>query len=190
MSRFAEANIPVRYWTLSMDKFNGDEVMLKQFKKITENMDQTYKEGSAYRFIGSHGIGKTMTSISILKKALLDKYSALYVTLNDIIHNLLNAKPEHKMAGRNELQSVDFLVIDEFDGRHFGGTDQASDLFARTLEDIVRHRLQNKMPTFFVSNSKESIDSFNGPLKLSLKSLFNYVQDVTALGKDMRKDKL
>lgn len=188
LSRFANANIPVRYWFLSMDKFEGSEVLLDHFKKITNDIDQSYKDGVSYRLQGTFGAGKTMVLTSILKKALIKGYSALYITLNDIVNNLVYGKSDNKSLVRQELLSTDFLIIDEFDPRFFSSSDNASDLFARMLEDIVRHRLQNKLPTFFASNSSDATEGINGSLKLSLKSLFSYVKTIDVIGKDMRKE--
>jgi DNA replication protein DnaC len=82
---------------------------------------------------------------------------------------------------------VDFLVIDEFDSR-FIQSDNAADLYARTLEGIFRTRSQNKIPTLMCTNSPNIIETFNGSLKNSVDSLFNgYLNIFPVFGEDYRK---
>ena len=72
--------------------------------------------------------------------------------------------------------------------RHVSSTSNAVDLFGRVLEDIIRTRMQNKIPTILATNSPNPLDSFTGALKASLTSLMNYVEVITVLGRDFRKD--
>jgi hypothetical protein len=137
-------------------------------------------------FIPTHN---TMTITSVLKQASLKGYTCLYTTLSDIVAVLLGPDGEDRYAARRELMSVDFLVIDEFDSR-FMQTENASDLFGRTLESIFRTRSQNKLPTLMATNSPNIVESFTGPIKQSIDSLMKgYVKTVIVLGEDFRKAK-
>lgn len=170
--------------------FTGDTTLMKYYTELTSDLKQAYKSGKSYCFVGSHGVGKTFCCTGILRKALEAGYSGLYVTLTDVIH-LLISNNENTAKIRHELLTIDFLVLDEFDPRHIAtGSDKASDLYARVLEDIFRTRSQNLLPTLLCTNSLNAVDSFRDPLKKSIQSLFNYVTQITIIGNDMRKQKL
>lgn len=184
-TRYYEANIPIAYWRLDMDKnFVGDQVLFDQYKLIIDDLKETFAKGKYICFASSYGKGKTMTCCNILKKVVQKSYSGLYTTLNDIISVALS---NESYIARKELLSVDFLVVDEFDSRHMAGSDKSVDMFGRMLEDVLRCRLQNQMPTFFCTNSPNPIESFTGSIKDSLSSLWNRVEMVPVLGKDYRK---
>ncbi len=184
--RFAETNIPIKYWSLSMDKFEGDPNLLKKYKEYIANLQDSYRNCRNLLLIGSHGNGKTMTATSILKNVAISSYSGLYITLNDLVNSLV--KSQDTMQARQELLTVDFLVIDEFDPRHIGSP-AGADLFGRVFEDIFRSRVQNELPTILCTNSPDVLEAFKGPILASIKSLMNYVETITVLGKDWRKDK-
>ena len=188
LSRYAQSNIPLRYWKLEFDdKFIGDKILFKKYTEITEDLHKAYSDGACICFAGEHGRGKTFVCTTILKRAVEKGYSCLYVTLNDIVANMLATSSEDKTIARRELLMVDFLVIDEFDPRYMA-TNLAADLFGRHMEDIFRTRAQNMLPTFLCTNSPNVIDSFTGAIKQSLDSLMNYTTMVSVLVKDLRKE--
>lgn len=189
INRYAESNIPVEYWTLKMDRdFYGDPRLLEKYNEYINDVKKSYITGSSICFAGSHGLGKTMTVTCILKKAAQKGYSCLYTTLSDIVSVLTaNIGGEEKYLARKELVMVDFLVIDEFDSR-FMPSENAADLYARSLESIFRTRSQNKQPTLMCTNSPNVVESFNGPLKASVDSLMKgYLKVFPVLGEDFRK---
>lgn len=127
----------------------------------------------------------TMVCANILKEATKRGYQCLYVTLSDIVSNAVSNSSD-KYTAKRELMMTDFLVIDEFDGRHMG-SGAGADLFGRLLEDILRKRIENQLPLFMCTNSTNVIDSFEGDLKQSIGSLMSRVDMVPVLGKDFRK---
>jgi len=187
MRRFEEANIPLRYWRISMENdFYGDSTLLNLYKETTGDLNKAYDEGLTFCLAGSHGVGKSMTITSILKKAAVKGFTCLYTTLSDIVTVTVSAPNEDKFYARKELLSVDFLAIDEFDPRHMS-TGASSDLFGKTLEDVLRKRVENQLPLFLCTNSTNVVESFEGPIKHSIQSLMNYARIIPVLGKDFRK---
>lgn len=189
INRYAESNIPIEYWSLKMERdFIGDPRLLKKYNEYINNLKQSYLLGASICFAGSHGLGKTMTVACVLKKAANKGYSCLYTTLSDIVNILTtNSSGDEKYLARKELVMVDFLVIDEFDSR-FMSSDNAADLYARSLESIFRTRSQNKLPTLMCTNSPNVVESFNGPLKMSIDSLMKgYLKVFPVFGDDFRK---
>lgn len=186
-NRYFEANIPIEYWDLKMDKdFVGYSGLLTKYNEYVTDLKQSYINGSSVCFAGSHGLGKTMTTTCILKKACQKGYNCLYTTLSDVVNVLTAADSEEKFLARKELIMVDFLVIDEFDSR-FIATENAADLYARTLEGIFRTRSQNKLPTLMCTNSPNILETFTGALKQSIGSLMKgYLKMFPVLGEDFR----
>ena len=98
---------------------------------------------------GSFGIGKTLAVTNILKQALAKGYSSLYVTLEDIITAV---RSKAYFEARQELLTINFLVIDELDPRYMA-TDASADFHGRLLESVLRHRTGNKLPLFLCTNT-------------------------------------
>lgn len=190
ITRFAESNVPVEYWHFSIDKdYVGDKSLLQIYNDYIKDVKNAYISGKSYCFAGQHGVGKTSISCSILKKAALKGYSCLYTNLSDIVSVLTDTYGDERASAKRELLMVDFLVIDEFDPR-FMPSDNAADLYARTLESILRTRSQNKQPILMCTNSPNVIESFNGSLKASIDSLMKgYIKMIPVFGEDFRKKK-
>lgn len=190
INRYAESNIPIEYWNLKMEKdFTGDSRLLTKYQEYTSDLKSSYITGSSICLAGSHGLGKTMTATCILKKACQKNFSCLYTTLSDIVNVLTTAPGEDRYLAKKELTLVDFLVIDEFDSR-FMPSENAADLYARSLESVFRARSSNKLPTIMATNSPNVVESFHGPMKASIDSLMKgYLKVFPVLGDDFRKRK-
>ena len=188
INRYAESNIPIEYWNLKMEKdFYGDPRLLAKYQEYTSNLKEAYTAGSSICFAGGHGLGKTFAIASILKKASQKNFSCLYTTLSDIVSVFTSGSMEDKFLSKRELVLVDFLAIDEFDSR-FIPSENAADLYARSLENVFRTRSQNKLPTLMCTNSPNVIESFNGSLKVSVESLMKgYLKVFPVFGEDFRK---
>lgn len=187
-NRFAESNIPIEYWDLKMERdFRGDPRLLAKYNDYVKDLKFAYINGNSMCLAGGHGLGKTLTTTCILKKACLQGYSCLYSTLSDIVNVMTQAVGEDRFLARQELAMVDFLAIDEFDSR-FMSSENAADLYARSLENIFRTRSQNKQPTLMCTNSPNIVETFTGSLKSSLDSLMKgYIKVFPVLGEDFRK---
>ena len=188
INRYAESNIPIEYWSLKMDRdFIGDTRLKQRFDEYVVDLKASYIAGTSICFAGGHGLGKTMTATCILKKACLKGFSCLYTSLSDIVSVLTSGNNEDKFLARRELVLVDFLVIDEFDSR-FMPSENAADLYARSLESIFRARSQNKLPTLMCTNSPNVVESFSGPMRASIGSLMSgYLKVFPVMGEDIRK---
>lgn len=188
LNRYAESNIPIEYWGLKMEKdFIGDPRLKQRYEEYTADLKASYNNGSSICFAGGHGLGKTMTATCILKKACQKGYICLYTNLSDIVSVLTAGSGEDKFLARRELVLVDFLVIDEFDSR-FMPSENAADLYARSLESVFRTRSQNKLPTIMCTNSPNVVESFSGQLKASISSLMSgHLKIFPVFGEDVRK---
>lgn len=191
INRYAESNVPIEYWYLKMERdFKGDPRLKDEYEVYVKDLKLCYQSGTSVCFAGGHGLGKTMTITCILKKAAAKGYSCLYTTLSDIVGVLTQGDAEAKFLARRELAMVDFLAIDEFDPR-FMPSENAADLYARSLENVFRARSQNRLPTLMGTNSPNPVESFKGSLRDSIDSLMKgYIKlFCVAPGKDYRKER-
>src|SRR5580698_9062932 len=188
INRYAESNIPIEYWGLSMEKdFTGDPRLKQKYDEYVADVKNSYITGNSLCLAGAHGLGKTMTVTCMLKKAAQKGYTCLYTNLSDIVSVMTQASSEDKFLSRRELVLVDFLVIDFFYNSSVA-TENAADLYARSLEGVFRTRSQNKLPTLMCTNSPNVVESFSGPLRASIDSLMKgYMKVFPVLGDDFRK---
>jgi DNA replication protein DnaC len=170
-----------------MNDFRGAPRLKEIYDSVASDLQGVSSKGMSICLAGTHGCGKTMTVTNIIKIASIKGFLCLYTTLSDIVSILLSNEIDDKYIARKELINVDYLVIDEFDTR-FMASEQASDLFGRTVEGVFRTRSQNRLPTFFCTNSPNISEAFQGSIKDSLSSLMKgYVKNVIVIGDDFRK---
>lgn len=178
----ATAEIPVDYWFRTMEKFYGLKSVKEDVMKVIKNIDDFYNKGETLYLAGERGRGKTLSSCSILKKALMAGYTAYYITLSDLI-----AKTTTNSRFKLEIKNIDFIVIDEVDNRFFP-TEGSMELYGGQLESILRSRMQNKLPTILCSNATDIGLVFKGQYKTSFQSLWSqFVKTIYVGGSDARK---
>jgi len=183
INRMAAAEIPIDYWFRSMKNFYGHDGLKIPTLKLIENIDETYSSGYTLYIAGERGRGKTMASCAILKEAILKDYSAFYITLSDLVTRVTTYNPIFKI----EAKSMDFLVIDEIDNRFFP-TENSMELYGSQLENVLRGRMQNRLPTIMCSNAVDIGLVFGGQFKKSFQSLWaQFVKTISVGGPDARK---
>jgi len=179
------AEIPVDYWFRNLKNFYGDERLKKYILEYTQDIDNNYKNGFSLFLVSERGRGKTMVSCSILKKAILNNYSVFYITLSDLISRMISDLSSFKI----HVKRVDFLCIDEIDNR-FIISQNSLELYGSQLENILRSRMQNKLPTIMCSNNVDINLIFNGQFGESFTSLWSqFVKVIPISGNDARKNK-
>jgi len=184
IDKMAQAEIPVDYWFRDMNKFYGEPNFKKGVLNYMDGLAKEYDDGLTYCFTGERGRGKTMAACSILKKAILEKYTVYYTTMVDAVTRLM-APGSHIV--RNMFKSCDFIVIDEIDQRFFP-SQGSMELYGNHFENILRSRTQNKLPTLLCTNSQDISQIFAGEFKKSFDSLSSqFVGVLHAGGKDARK---
>lgn len=180
---YCDAGIPLDFWDLGMAAFPGPPELMTFYRSVALDLSQTYLAGATYCISGTHGVGKSSTIANVLKRALRSGFTASYMTLGDAVDAMTNSDTSYDC--RQQLINADFIALDEFDSRYVS-TESSSNLWGRTLESIVRARMQAHTPTFLVSNSPNPLAMFTGALAASLTSLWRKVQTVTVLGPDLR----
>jgi len=186
IDRMSEAEIPVDYWYREMEKFYGDECFKNEILSYMYNIDIEYSNGTALCCVGHRGTGKTMAACSILKQAILSGYNVYYTTMVEVVTKLLSSD---SYAFRSAIKRYDFFVIDEVDQRFFPSAG-SQELYGNHFENILRTRVQNRMPTIMCTNSEDINQIFSGEFKSSFESLSSqFVKVLRAGGRDVRKGK-
>lgn len=185
IDKMAEAEIPVDYWYRLMDDFYGEMNFKNAIQEYIKNIHEEYSNGITICLVGERGRGKTFAACAILKKAILENFSVYYTTLSDLVAGITGPKPELKLS----LKEFDFIVIDEVDQRFFP-TQQSMELFGNQLENVLRNRMQNRLPTILCSNSPDISQIFGGEFKKSFESLGSqFIRILPAIGKDARESR-
>lgn len=181
----ANANIPTDYWFRELDSWYGDKDFLKWLnEKIISNLSLIYSKGNVLCLVGPRGVGKSMAACNILKKTILDNYTAYYTSFVDLVSCLISYE---SYDYRKIIKMTDFLVIDEVDQRFFDNPNSKT-LYGSQFEYTIRTRTQNKLPTIICSNSEQIDDIFfNDQTNESFQSLKSQFFDVMRIGgKDVR----
>jgi DNA replication protein DnaC len=181
IEKYAYSNIPVEYWDRSFRDFSGDKNFKKIISKKIKNIDETYNEGKSLMFIGTLGTGKSYSASCILKRAIAAGYSGLYVTMADVVANILSSEIDTSKYYKN-LVGVDFLVIDEFSSHWIFPSEKSEQLFGSSLEFVLRTRFQNQLPTILCSNDSDVDEIFGGFFGKSFRSLRNHHVELYVVG--------
>jgi len=183
------ACIPVAYWNYTLKGFKGDDKFKDNIEKYVRSLDELYTDGKSLAIAGRHGVGKTFAACEILKAAMTLRYVAKYTTMSEIIDRIISKDYEFKTS----LLHSDFLVIDEFDSRYIPTSDHGKEVFGTSLENIIRTRIQNKLPIIFCTNNLAGLsDIFDDPTFTTFagtfKSLFaeSNLITISANGVDLR----
>lgn len=192
MDRMSEAEIPVDYWRRDIKDFYGDPNFAKCVREYIGNLKQMYLSGESLCFVGHPGTGKTFAACSILKKAVEPNvgnpnyFSSYYITMVDATTKLMSP---YGHDFREKVRHYDFMVIDELDPRFFP-SEGSRDLHGNHLENILRTRVQNKLPTILCTNSEDVTQIFSGEFGRTFQSLISqFVRVLRAGGRDVRKGK-
>jgi len=187
IDRYASANIPVEYWSMSFKNFSGDKNFKDIIKKKIEDIDAMYDSGKSHMFSGNLGTGKTYTACCILKRAVAKGYSGSYTTMADVVANILSGQVDTARY-YSELIGKDFLVIDEFSSHWIFPSEKAEQLFGTSLEYVLRTRFQNQLPTILCSNDDDVDAIFGGFFAKSFRSLRSHHVDLYVVGgRDQRR---
>ena len=149
------------------------------------SLDKEFRRGITFCFTGERGRGKTMAACCILKKAVMGDFSIYYTTLSDLVTNVTGPNPYLRIG----IKKYDFVVIDEVDQRYFS-SQISMELFGNNLENVLRGRMQNRLPTIICTNSADAGQIFDGEFRKSFQSLGSqFIKILPASGKDARSGK-
>jgi DNA replication protein DnaC len=181
----ADANIPPIYWFLKLSDFKGPSALKEAISLFKESLDEYLISGQNIVLVGNYGTGKTTAICQMLKLALFKKNTVYYTTLSELVQYMTDFNLNKFYW--ELISKTNFLAIDEIDDRHFSKSEESQKLFGSTIEKILRHRIQNGLPTLLASNSSSLNDAFEGQHKRVLDSLLSSAKTIICMGKDNRK---
>jgi len=151
-----DAHIGESYWDAVVD-----EITVPLFRdtalRYTGDLEDTRKHGSGLYLFGANGCGKTHTMSVILKVAMEHRYSALLVTPAEIkAIKAGDVVSMQQIGAPNMLTEVAFLGIDDFCKEQYKSAADRPLFYEQAIEEILRQRAQNRLPTLFTSNTKLS----------------------------------
>ena len=184
-----DAHIGEAYWDVVLDEIDV-QVFRTAALRYVDALESARKNGYGLYLSGSNGLGKTHTMSAILKVALEHRYSALLVTPAEIKSIKAGDIVSMQQIGApNMLTEVDFLGIDDFCKEQYKSSGDRSMFYERVIEEVLRNRLQNKLPTLVTSNSElDSVNSYYGDSVQSLL-LGSVVEVHLAEGADLRRER-
>lgn len=183
IEKMAISGIPADYWFREMKGFYGDQRFAKKINEYIECIDKSYTKNKSLCMTGHPGTGKTMAACNILKAAILKKYSTFYITLSQVVNDLIGGDRLTKL----KLLESDFLVLDEVDQRFFP-TAGGKELFGNMFEYIMRTRSHHMKPIIMCTNSVDTSQIFDGAYAQMFSSLKSqFMTELFAGGKDTRR---
>jgi DNA replication protein DnaC len=162
------AHIPVSYRQYTFK--NIDEPSLKPAIKAVKDYAEKAKfyrdTGKGLYLYGGSGTAKTSTGCILLIEIMKKGYTTYYSDIG----NYLDSQFENKDDGEDDLyeilREVDFLVLDNM-GREYL---DSKGLKKSWIEDLIRCRADNRLPTILISNlSEKEWTSSNAALSSILK---------------------
>lgn len=150
---------------------------------LANDQDSTLPYTSAI-YIGKSGIGKTYSTLLLIKKCLLDLHTILYAQgkrrqdLTNAMHNysplfyshnaivalsntLIFGSGDEKYIARLQIQSMKeatVLVIDDFSTKKVGGSGFSDNKIDSIYYDIFNYRYDNKENNTTIITSNDSIE--------------------------------
>jgi len=168
---------------------NQNEKVINQqsielIKKYCSSIQSMKIEGYGIFLCGPNGVGKTLLSCVIGKSVIRSGFSCKYYTLSRIVTMTIEGwfDAEEKRRRVKEIESCDFLIIDDCDKFHRTKTG----IEITILDSTLRERVQNKKPIIFTSNQ-----DLNGIKNIFTSSIYSMIIGQSAvaviLGEDFRK---
>lgn len=163
------AGIPKEFMTLGWEDFptydDGFDV-----KRFVDDFLERFKfwkaRGRGFTFHGTFGTGKTWACCHIAKELAQQGMNVYYVSFQELVGLYTVEKKKRDWVDRRML-SADLLVIDDV---LLPTSDKQRDLFESRLEDIVRQRAHNSLPTLLTTNMSEERFAKNYPRVQSVLS--------------------
>ena len=182
------SGIEKEYWDLTLSDFNGDQIAKEAVAAYIKNIDNAVKNGLGLGLSGSHGTGKSMSAILILKAAVEAGYSIRFITLAELmklIKSQFNENEEEaKTFYEDKVRNIELLVIDDI-GEEYTPKDYGAFCVAE-MSLLFRHRRRSCLPTIVTTNlTKADLElKYGSSMSSLMKSNFKFV---TIAGEDYRE---
>jgi len=184
------SEIPKEFWGVRDMQMDFGEVINKKISTYITKFDKVFESGFGILFLGSpdgikkpnSGTGKTTIAAKVLGHALESGKTAHYTTMHSYFHLIYRSMDDDGVKYKkliDEIDSVDFLVIDEV------GKIKKSEYVYYRFEDMLRRRSSQLLVTLIVTNMNEvELEEFVGP---SIMDIFrNTMMKIILVGQSHR----
>lgn len=141
------------------DYGNSDLVKVRDYiQDYLDNLQENFINNKGLFLFGNNGVGKTYCASMIIKEAYINRYTSNRVTFVDYISEytrVWDAKTsdEREQAEAifyGEYKAVEFLALEEL------GKELDTKIVITVLEDCLRYREENGLPTIICTNLRPS----------------------------------
>lgn len=140
------ANIGVTYHSLGFDDlFEGKEYLREFIEGYLDNWHFNYLYGRGVVFWGSLGTGKTTAQLLILKELVKRGEKCWFNAFSTAVNDYINEKEKFISAVRSSVCYALDEVIDPV-------SEKQNDLYQEVIEQIIRYRVENSLPTLVGTN--------------------------------------
>ena len=168
-SRCELARIPRKYWKTKWSYYPDDSPQKKKLLEYVDNLDNHRKDGIGLYLAGATRQGKTAAVTLIAKEIIRRDGFPLFVPCHDIAKIEMSKDPEDVELS-NKMRNVTFLILDDL------GADSGKETAASMVEQIIRDRDGQLLPTLFTTNIDDAdVEKHFG------KALFELILEMSVL---------
>lgn len=144
------ARIPRRFWNVRLGKIPDEMPYKPMFVSYLKNLDEMIDKGiGLYLYSKDNSSGKTSMMVLALKRALYLRQTALFVNVEEF----KSAAARDELFDENETvyqraKRVTLLGLDDVGSEYRTESGYAE----RLIENLIRYRMQNMLPTIMTSN--------------------------------------
>lgn len=188
---YLHCGIKTAWHTKELSDFTNDTEALEVVKRYLKNARQNAAEGIGLYLWGSNGTGKTHLMTCAMKDLISKNFVVRVFSMDEIVDKFTSSwySDEEKRDLNSILRNTDFIAIDEF-GKNVdkdGNPVYLPDIVKRTMESVIRYRVQMNKPIWFASNTDPKFikDVFSEDIASLLREA---VVAVCVRGEDFRKE--
>lgn len=164
---YCMANIPLEFQVLDLNNFPYEDART-DFLAYVDAFPVTRWYGLGYEVYGrNRGVGKTYAATGILKGVINLGYTGFFMQFNDA-KSLFEWPEDRKLIYTRRLRESEILVLDEI--LEPTQSEAQRRFFEERLEDIIRFRASNNLPTLLTTNLEEESMQHHYPRVASLLS--------------------
>jgi len=187
---YLHCGIKAAWHDKTLDAYTNDPEALKMVKNYLGRWREYAGKGIGLYLYGANGTGKSHLMNCAFKEIIAQRGSVRVFSMDEIVDKFTASwySDEDKRELDHILRNVQFLGIDEF-GKNVGPDGQPvylPDLVKRTMESVIRYRVQMNRPIWIASNTEPKF--VKEVFSEDIASLLNEaVVMVQVCGEDYRK---